>query len=75
MTQARFHAGSTLFASTGVDRVVRQWEGRSGLLVRELHGHRDVVLSMALVPHHQELLVTGGDDGLCILFGPDQQDL
>lgn len=53
--------------SASADKTLRTWDGRNGTLLRTHTGHRAPVLGASL-GLNGSVIVSAGDDGLCMVF-------
>jgi ribosome assembly protein SQT1 len=60
-----------LITSGSADKMLRTWDSRVGTMVREHNGHQGAILD-ACLSGEGTLLVTAGDDGVCLVFPTDQ---
>ncbi|GAB5354753.1 hypothetical protein AAMO2058_000146400 [Amorphochlora amoebiformis] len=67
ITQALWNPAAPVILATGTDTLLRMWDARNGSCIRELKGHSDTVLALA-VSRDGRLAVTGSDDATCALF-------
>lgn len=56
-----------LVTTASADKTLRTWDARTGALIREHKGHQGPILSAAL-GNGGAVVVSGGDDGLCLVF-------
>jgi len=68
----RWHVSLPFVATAALDRIVRLWDARSGTLVKEFTGHRDLVLNLSFVPDPfqpgSDIIVSVSDDGTAKVF-------
>ncbi|CAG8668859.1 5597_t:CDS:10 [Ambispora leptoticha] len=71
ITKLKWHDASSssphLITTSSVDHTVRVWDARTGDCVRVFSGHQDSVLDVG-VSRDGRTIVSGGDDGACLLF-------
>ena len=59
-----------LVISSSADHTLRTWDARAGDLVREHKGHQEPINGAAL-GQGGEIVVSGSDDGACLVFGTE----
>lgn len=59
-----------LVISSSADHTLRTWDARAGVLVREHKGHQELINGAAL-GHSGEIVVSAGDDNVCLVFGTE----
>lgn len=64
------HPKSHMIVSASADKSLKTWDARTGTLVREHKGHHGPVLAASLGTQGQ-VVVTGGDDGVCLVFATE----
>jgi WD40 repeat protein len=67
LTGAAFSPDSKLVVTTSADKTARVWEATSGVLVRELKGHRGTVRSAAF-SRNGKFVLTGSSDGSALVW-------
>lgn len=63
-----------LLISASADRTLRTWDARTGALIKTHTGHRAPVLSASL-GLDGSVVVGGGDDGLCLVFTTEPDEM
>lgn len=69
VTRLVWHKNSPLLTSCSADKTVRTWDARTGQCLSRQGGHQAPVLALAVTSDGKRA-VTGGDDGVCLVFGP-----
>ncbi|EIW84275.1 ribosome biogenesis protein Sqt1 [Coniophora puteana RWD-64-598 SS2] len=64
---------SHLIISGSADRTLRTWDGRTGTLLKEHSGHHGPVLGASL-GLRGEVVVSAGDDGLCLVYTTEKEE-
>jgi len=59
-----------ILISGSADTTLRTWDARTGTLIREHKGHQGPILGAAL-GMGGEVIVSAGDDGVCLVFGTE----
>ncbi|KAI8144765.1 quinon protein alcohol dehydrogenase-like superfamily [Fennellomyces sp. T-0311] len=67
VVKVQFVKNSPLLVSCAADRKVKMWDSRTGECVKSWVGHSDTVLDFA-VSQDGKTVVTGSDDGVCLVF-------
>jgi len=67
VTRALWHPKAPAIYTSGTDALVQLWDARNGTLVRELRGHSDTILALA-VSNDGAWVLSAGDDGTCAVF-------
>ncbi|CAM0139526.1 60S ribosomal subunit assembly or modification protein [Umbelopsis sp. WA50703] len=65
--QVKFVSNSVNLVTCSADRTVRLWDARNGQCLKKWMGHQDAVLGFA-VSSNGDTVVTGSDDGTCLVF-------
>ncbi len=61
-----------LLTSASADHTLKTWDTRAGKLIRHHVGHKGPIFDAAL-GLGGTVVVGAGDDGVCLVFGTDQQ--
>ncbi|KAF8910666.1 ribosome biogenesis protein Sqt1 [Gymnopilus junonius] len=64
---------SYLLVSASADKTLRTWDARNGTLLRTHTGHRAAVLGASL-GLEGSVIVSAGDDGLCMVFTTEEEE-
>ncbi|KAJ3359782.1 hypothetical protein GGF32_009017 [Allomyces javanicus] len=67
--KAQWTADGLHLVSCSADRTVRVWDARTGAQLHRWMGHQEPILAMDMTVNG-ETVVTGGDDGVCLVFSP-----
>ncbi|KAJ7593109.1 WD40-repeat-containing domain protein [Mycena floridula] len=62
-----------LLVSASADKTLRTWDARTGTLIREHKGHQAAVLGASL-GLGGSVIVTAGDDGVCLVYTTEAED-
>ena len=60
--------------SASTDKTLRTWDVRTGAMIGEHKGHQGPVLGAAL-GLNGEIVVSAGDDGVCLVFATDKREI
>ncbi|KAF9563254.1 WD40 repeat-like protein [Agrocybe pediades] len=64
---------SYLLISGSADKTLRTWDARNGTLLRKHTGHRDAILGASL-GLDGSVIVSAGDDGVCMVFTTEAEE-
>ncbi|KAJ1977207.1 60S ribosomal subunit assembly or modification protein [Dimargaris verticillata] len=67
VTKLQWHADSPLLTTTSVDTTVKVWDARTGNCEHTWRGHQNTVLDFAM-SRDGRTIVSGSDDGCCLVF-------
>ncbi|KAJ3304261.1 hypothetical protein HDV03_002998 [Kappamyces sp. JEL0829] len=67
VTRVRWSPASAHIVSSSVDGTLKVWDGRTGELVRTLHGHQNGILDFD-IRADGSIALTGSDDGVALCF-------
>ncbi|KAF7725007.1 hypothetical protein EC973_000500 [Apophysomyces ossiformis] len=65
--KVKFIRNSPMLVSCSADRSVKLWDTRTGQCIKTWVGHRDTILGFA-VSNDGQTVITGSDDGTCLVF-------
>ncbi|ORZ39551.1 WD40-repeat-containing domain protein [Catenaria anguillulae PL171] len=69
VVKAVYAASGLCLVTCSADRTIRAWDPLSNQQLHVWVGHQEPILTMA-VSNNVDLVVTGGDDSVCLVFAP-----